>query len=308
LANEADVESTGHSTPVPIAEIPESQQPAHAAPLRNEEMPESRQSAASEIVQDETNGVLTEPFVKTRALRAAVLRKPYVIGTAVLMLSIAGWYVFGRPAAEPASGIFAIRIPISCGTSEQKQFSEEVLRKIRALPGVVSAAITDLLPATAAETEFFQGEEQTQSCQGQARLVSPEYFSTMRMRLLQGRDFTSTDDSSKPMVVVISESMARLCFSGVNPIGRRLTNASSGFKPLVVGVVGDPQPSPPNPLFYIPQSQRTSGSARCGVDLLVRTPDMSRVNQVKLEQSIRGQLLPSAGGATIWNVGGQSRD
>ena len=71
--------------------------------------------------------------------------------------------------------------------------------------------------------------------------VTPNYFSTVRIPVLQGRDFTASDTASAPLVVVISKAMAQRWWPNENPIGQRIT---FDFVPdeqprEIVGVVGD---------------------------------------------------------------------
>ena len=74
-------------------------------------------------------------------------------------------------------------------------------------------------------------------------LVSPGYFATMGVRLVNGRDFTSTDDSNAPAVVIVSENVARKLWPGMDPIGKRVSmdtdSPASDSWLTVVGVVRD---------------------------------------------------------------------
>ncbi|HUR21468.1 MAG TPA: ABC transporter permease [Vicinamibacterales bacterium] len=107
--------------------------------------------------------------------------------------------------------------------------------------------------------------------------VSPGYFETMRMRLLEGREFRSGDTSPKrdalkrpvPGVAVVNETFARVYFNGTSPVGRRVTVASSSVPMEIVGMVADAVYSnvrePRHPAVYIPLEPRE------GATLLIRT-------------------------------------
>jgi len=72
------------------------------------------------------------------------------------------------------------------------------------------------------------------------RVVEPGFMETMRIPLVQGRGLSAADIAERPLVIVISESMARRFWPGENPIGKRLTMTFSPEKSReVVGVVGD---------------------------------------------------------------------
>jgi predicted permease len=127
-------------------------------------------------------------------------------------------------------------------------FFSELLRRVHALPGVESAAAASNLPLT------YHGDSMPIGIEGREdpppdqrpdviyRTVSPGYFHTMGIRVVQGRDFTAQDHSDAPRAVVISEKTARYFWPGENPIGKRLkpgSATSDGPWREVVGVVAD---------------------------------------------------------------------
>ena len=69
--------------------------------------------------------------------------------------------------------------------------------------------------------------------------ISPEYFSTIGMTLLAGRDFTSSDREGAPPVVIINASLARELFGNESPIGRYLLRGEDATRIEVVGLVRD---------------------------------------------------------------------
>jgi putative ABC transport system permease protein len=125
-------------------------------------------------------------------------------------------------------------------------FFDQVLLKVRALPGVVSAGLIDDLPLNG------EGSHQPVAIEGRpvqamsdqpeidTRTITPGYLSTMRIPLLRGRDLSAADAPDRPAVVLISESMAKRFWPNEDPIGRHLTMT---FYPdrvrEVVGIVGD---------------------------------------------------------------------
>jgi predicted permease len=107
-------------------------------------------------------------------------------------------------------------------------------------------------------------------------LSSPNYFGTMRIPLLRGRDFTALDQYHAPGVIIVSNTVARQIFAGEDPIGRQIVCGLDdvSLKPMtIVGVVGDVrQDSPgsaPEPALYMPLEQHPYFSNE--LQVIVRT-------------------------------------
>jgi predicted permease len=146
-------------------------------------------------------------------------------------------------------------------------FYRELLARVRALPGVREAAATSAFAGEGAGMTFSFAIEGRPSTNATGRedpvplqAVSPGYFETMRIPVLEGRSIAATDDARGMPVVVINQALARLHWRGESPLGRRLS-ARPGETPWleVVGIVGDThdegldQPAPPT--LYLPYEQ-----------------------------------------------------
>ncbi len=140
-------------------------------------------------------------------------------------------------------GIYTATIPQSPrglkGVEPIWQFDELVLARLRATPGILSAASTASLPlvrgwniptTVAGHNELTQGATEW-------RAVSPAYFRTMDIPILAGRDITESDNSRAPGVVIVSKAYAEAFFPGENPIGHRIVVGSYKGEPSVVGDV-----------------------------------------------------------------------
>jgi predicted permease len=130
--------------------------------------------------------------------------------------------------------------------AQQVRFFEQVLQRVRALPGVESAGVVDDIPLDNG------GSHQPVAIEGRpmvpmseqpevdVRLVSAGYMNAMRIPIVRGRDLRDTDILGRPAVILISESMARQFWPGEDALGKRLTLT---FFPdsvrEVVGIVGD---------------------------------------------------------------------
>src|SRR5215469_2766138 len=124
-------------------------------------------------------------------------------------------------------------------------FWDEILRRVRTLPGVHAAGVIDSLPLRGGSNQPIQVEgqpvvEMADQPEVSVRLTSPGYFSAMRIPLLRGRDFSEADRANSTPVVIVSESIARRFWPNQDPIGKRLTMTFyPGQVHQIVGVVRD---------------------------------------------------------------------
>lgn len=146
-------------------------------------------------------------------------------------------------------------------------FYDEVLARIRAIPGVESAAASSTLPMRerGATSDFSiamraPGEYGTDAI---VRLATPGYFETMRVPVLSGRPITEADAFGGERVALINEALARQYFRGENPVGQRITTErspdSTATWRTIIGVVGSERQSaiatPPQPEIIEPFAQ-----------------------------------------------------
>ena len=122
---------------------------------------------------------------------------------------------------------------------------DEIVRRVRAVPGVDSVATTDNIPLTGGSTQPIAIEGETprplsEQPEVAVRMMSPNYVSTLRMHFVEGRDFSDTDGLDHPLVVIVSASTARRFWPNRSPIGQHLTLGLISPEPReVVGVVSD---------------------------------------------------------------------
>jgi putative ABC transport system permease protein len=143
-------------------------------------------------------------------------------------------------------------------------FFRQALERLRAVPGIQSAALVRAVPFSGnGGSTTFLVEGQPEPPKGrepaaQLNIVSPDYFRTMGIRQLAGRDFDEHDTADAPTVAVVNDTMARQLWPGMDPIGRRLRLREAGWA-TVVGVVGDVRHSgpsePPPPQIYTTHEQ-----------------------------------------------------
>lgn len=151
--------------------------------------------------------------------------------------------------------------------TQQINFFEQVLQRVRALPGVEAASVVDDIPLdNGGSHQPIQIEGQPEVAMADqpevdVRLISAGYAQAMHIPLLRGRDFGDEDVNGRPASVLISESMAKRFWPGEDPIGKRLTlTFFPGRIREVVGVVGDVKldsldQARPSTTLYVPLGQ-----------------------------------------------------
>lgn len=157
--------------------------------------------------------------------------------------------------------VFNVGYPSSAAPAQQTAFYQQVIEHLRALPGVTSAAAISRLPFTGGNsTRSFSLPEDEKSRDADVRVVTPEYFHTMRIPILKGRAFTGHDSAAGPLVCVINAAAAREVFRSEDPVGKFITNFGPNKATMqIVGVVGDVRhlalEIAPRPEIYQPLGQ-----------------------------------------------------
>ena len=137
--------------------------------------------------------------------------------------------------------IFNIGLPLSADPARQTSFYQEVVERIKSVPGVQSVGAVSRLPlAGGNSSRSFNTPGSSQSHDADIRVSTPDYFRTMAIPLLKGRNFSAHDDSASLPVAIINQATAASVFPGQDPIGKYLTNfGPKNAKLQVVGVVGN---------------------------------------------------------------------
>jgi predicted permease len=169
------------------------------------------------------------------------------------------------------------------GLPQAGSFFRESLSRIAALPGVQHAAGASCLPVPFAciGTSFWRVDHAKpadgQLSSAQVRPITPEFFGTMRIPQVAGRDFSDSDTVDSPPVAIVSEELVRQQFADGSPLGRRLrinvdhANGKTDVEWTIVGVVGNTKSNLDGPVrqtIYIPRTQRPAQS----IAFFVRTP------------------------------------
>ena len=196
-----------------------------------------------------------------------------------------------------------------------------MLDGVRAVPGVQSAAAvsgapmgagsSDVSYAIRGESEFVPGAKLPDA---NILPMTPGYFETMGIGLVEGRGITEADGAGSEKVLVISNSMATESFAGQDPIGKQIMCGFDEMKPswwTIVGVVNDVrQSSPgsePTPSFYVPIAQHPLRAA--DMEIMVRTRVDEGVMVPALDQYISKRFPEVAVRSTtmLENIGESER-
>ena len=135
------------------------------------------------------------------------------------------------------------------GAPDVRGFYARLLERVRALPGVESAATgTGVLQPLVDEFGHLHASKASRCRRRKnassipVEIVSPGYFETVGMTVSRGRDFTDADHADAPRVVVINETFARTGWPGEDPLGRRIRAGDENSQApwlTVVGVIRD---------------------------------------------------------------------
>jgi len=153
---------------------------------------------------------------------------------------------------------------------EEKQrgaFYQDLVQRVKALPGVESAAVVNYLPlggANSSDSYLVEGAGEPphgQENEGRYRVCTPGYFATMGIPIVKGRGFSEQDKAGGPPVVIVNETLARKHWPGVDAIGKRIRF----YGPLerapwmqIIGVVQDVKHElnlTVTPEYYLPHAQ-----------------------------------------------------
>jgi predicted permease len=252
----------------------------------------------------------------------------------IVLLVIAGLLVRSMSASRAANVGFETRglavvafdtDMVRYSKERGRQFWDEALAKVRGLPGVTHATLSS--PRVPFEINFQTNEygiDDRIYASGQRGeildtvSIAPDYFATLGVSILRGRDIGDSDRDGAPLVAVVSDAMARKFWPGAQAIGKTFSSKGSKRRYEVVGVSADykvrsvseaprpyvhlaamQQPAPYNALLA-----RTSGSADAVLadmrrQLLAMEPRLVFVNQGTMERTFAATLLPVRIGAWL---------
>lgn len=171
-----------------------------------------------------------------------------LVGAGLLINSF--WRLLRTDAGFDPRGVLALDIPLSRTRypkpEDRPPVFEQLVQRMKTLPGVRDAAVVSNVPLTDFEVELsFQIEGREPYKPGEEAvadytIASNDYFRTMNIALQRGRVFSSQDAANTPQVMVVSEAFVKRYFPNEDPIGRRVILDGNNKVPReIVGVVAD---------------------------------------------------------------------
>lgn len=190
------------------------------------------------------------------------------------------------------------------GREEEQLFYRRVQEQVSALPGVRSATLAYIVPIsgggmrTGVWIEGYQPKP-NEDTELNTNVVTPNFFQTLGIPLVEGRDFNATDVKGAPGVVIINEEFARRYFPGGSALGKRVRTADTEGPYLeVVGVAKNAKYrgllEDPLPFFYTPLAQNRMSS----MALLVRTDG----DPLTVLPSVRAELKSLNKNLTLYQI------
>ena len=191
------------------------------------------------------SGRLLRNALVTAEVGLAVL---VLIGATLLIRSFAR--LRGVDLGFQPSGLLTLRLPLGGGRNAKPErriaFLQQIEDRVAAIPGVRAVAAVDTMPLGgfgAAATFAVEGRPAPANKPiALVRGITPGYFRTMGLPLLEGRDFTDADTGDKPLIIVVSRNLARRFWPDGGAVGGRLLFDPNNRRAEIVGVVGDVKP------------------------------------------------------------------
>jgi len=196
------------------------------------------------------------------------------------------------------------------GTTPKVVFDRELLRRMQAIPGVDSAAVTSDLPTTNLSVNDAQAidvltiedrpADSAPDLRAERIRISTDYFKVMQIALARGRFFSEGDEDGKQPVALVDETTARKYWPGRDPIGRRVRFGANPTQPwtTVVGIIRDLRSDGLDisgiPHIYLPMYQ----SPDRGLSVVLRTS----LPASALDAQIRREIQSIDPGLPVFDV------
>jgi putative ABC transport system permease protein len=204
---------------------------------------------------------------RRNTLRSALVVTEVALALALVVLSglmIRNFVtMIGTPLGIRPSGV-VLSDPVVLSQGEEFRKTRELVEMLRALPGVDSAALAFTYPlsqtiASAPYPVVGRSYPRGEQPVAVVNTVTPDYFRTLGIPLIRGRDFADNDASNSELVAIVNEAYADRYLRGTNPIGVKVRMPFLDNNPAtIVGVVGTERDSltqPASPQVYQPEAQ-----------------------------------------------------
>ncbi|MGA8145548.1 MAG: ABC transporter permease [Candidatus Acidiferrales bacterium] len=246
-------------------------------------LPALRSSGVAPVaVLKEDTGSASGGLRKARLASGLVVAQ---ISLSLLLLICAGLFIRSfrsaqqiNPGFNSHSVLIASYDLFTAGYSEASgaEFDRQLVEKLRAMPGAESVALANRVPlafgggSTSVKPEGYVSQS-NESMETQVALITPNYFQTLQIPIVQGRDFTPADTKSSQRVTIVSQAFANRYWPNQEPLGKQMESDLTHERFTVVGVARDYKVSSlnekPMPFVYLPHYQ----VYRPGMMIVVRT-------------------------------------
>jgi len=234
-------------------------------------LPALRASGAAPVaVLKEDTGSASGGRRKARLTSGLVVAQ---ISLSLLLLICAGLFIRSfmsaqqiNPGFNSHNVLIATYDLFTAGYADEKgaQFDRHLVAKLEALPGIQSVALSDRVPlgfgggSTSVKPEGYVLPA-NESMETQVAIITPNYFQTLQIPMVKGRDFTLQDTKSSQRVVIVSETFVNRYWPNQEALGKQLNSDLTHEWFTVVGVARDSKVNglneKPTPFVYLPQYQ-----------------------------------------------------
>jgi predicted permease len=234
-------------------------------------LPALRASGEAPIaVLKEDTGSASGGMRKARLASALVVAQ---ISLSLLLLICAGLFIRSfmsaqqiNPGFNPHNVLIATYDLFTGGYSEASgvEFDRQLIAKLEAQPGIQSVALSSRVPlgfgggSTAVNPEGYVSQA-NESMETQVAIITPNYFQTLQIPIVKGRDFTSQDTKRSQRAVIVSETFVNRYWPNQEALGKQLNSDLTHEWFTVVGVARDSKVNglneKPTPFLYLPQYQ-----------------------------------------------------
>ncbi|HET9714217.1 MAG TPA: ADOP family duplicated permease, partial [Pyrinomonadaceae bacterium] len=215
------------------------------------------------------------------------------------------------PGFDTRNGLIVSLSPQLVGYDEEqaRNFYKQIVERVSHVPGIDAASLARTLPLGDSSNSngpiLKEGETLERGSAGRnimTNVISPGFFKTMQIPILEGRDFDDRDQQKTQRVVIVNQRMAQMLWPGESAVGKRIfigTDSRDGLE--VVGVVKTGKyralAEDSKPFFYYPTGQRRPSTMM----LVMRTSvdPLSLVSAVRTEVQGLDRRVPVSGVKTM---------
>ncbi len=224
--------------------------------------------------------------------RFSLRRSLVVVQVALSLVLVAGALLFSRSLNKLETvdtgfrqdGILITQVgfaQLNIAPERRLGFRREMLDAMRTIPGVDAAAETNVVPLSGnswSNSAWMDGGDTQRKLDTSFSRIGPNYFKTLNIQLLAGRDFNDDDGANAPNVAIVNETFARKLLDGVDPLGQRFRKEATPSTPEsvyeIVGLVKDTKYEDLRenfgPIAYLANLQET-GTTGTGGQFLIRS-------------------------------------